>query len=201
MSDALLCQPTQRTGILRPVLSVNECERVCQADTCPLFLWSGISFPKLATESRQQTTSPLLIFPPRDSGIGRLRVDRFDSDLTKTHNRFCTLALTFPQWVSRHTAGQRDGFARAAAISILRQRLQVESYGEGTVSRGARNKRLRARARKSPGSDHKFHAVVPLQGIARNYAPRLAAYFSVRPLLCGWRTSTLQYPLLLPRRC
>src|SRR5712664_3630810 len=82
MPTLYFCQPhAKNQGMLRAVLSVNECERVVSQHAAT---YVGDQFPKLANEQVPANDFAVLNFPPNETPAGwRSGYYRPDSDLTK----------------------------------------------------------------------------------------------------------------------
>ncbi len=91
MPTLYFCQPhAKNQGMLRAVLSVNECERVVSQHTAT---YVGDQFPKLANEQGSANDFAVLNFPPNETPSGwRSGYYRLDSDLTKLNESLLALS-------------------------------------------------------------------------------------------------------------
>jgi hypothetical protein len=91
MPTLYFCQPhAKNQGMLRAVLSVNECERVVSQHPAT---YVGNEFPKLASEHSAAKDFAVLNFPPNEVPAGlRSGYYRLDSDLTKLNESILALS-------------------------------------------------------------------------------------------------------------
>jgi hypothetical protein len=91
MPTLYFCQPhAKNQGMLRAVLSVNECERVVRDHAAT---YVGDEFPKLANEQGSASDFAVLNFPPNETPAGwRSGYYRLDSDLTKLNESLLALS-------------------------------------------------------------------------------------------------------------
>jgi hypothetical protein len=91
MPNLYFCQPhAKNQGMLRAVLSVNECESVVREHAAT---YVGDEFPKLANEGGSASDFAVLKFPPNETPAGwRSGYYRLDSDLTKLNESLLALS-------------------------------------------------------------------------------------------------------------
>jgi hypothetical protein len=91
MPTIYFCQPhAKNQGMLRAVLSINECERVVSQHPAT---YVGDQFPKLANELGAASDFAVLNFPPNETPAGwRPGYYRLDSDLTKLNESLLALS-------------------------------------------------------------------------------------------------------------
>lgn len=91
MPTLYFCQPhAKNQGMLRAVLSVNECERVVREYAAT---YVGSEFPKVANEQGSANDFAVLNFPPDETPLGwRSGYYRLDSDLTKLNESLLALS-------------------------------------------------------------------------------------------------------------
>ncbi len=91
MPSLYFCQPhAKNQGMLRAVLSVDECERVVSLHPAT---YVGDQFPKLANEQGAANDFAVLNFPPHETPAGwRPGFYRIDSDLTKLNESLLALS-------------------------------------------------------------------------------------------------------------
>jgi hypothetical protein len=91
MPTLYFCQPhAKNQGMLRAVLSVNECESVVREHAAT---YVGDEFPKLANEGGSAGDFAVLKFPPNETPVGwRSGYYRLDSDLTKLNESLLALS-------------------------------------------------------------------------------------------------------------
>jgi hypothetical protein len=91
MPTLYFCQPhAKNQGMLRAVLSVNECERVVREHAAT---YVGDEFPKLATEQGPTNDFAVINFPANETPEGwRPGYYRLDSDLTKLNESLLALS-------------------------------------------------------------------------------------------------------------
>jgi hypothetical protein len=91
MPTLYFCQPhAKNQGMLRAVLSVNECERVVSEHAAK---YVGDEFPKLGNEQGSANDFAVLNFPPNETPAGwRPGYYRLDSDLTKLNESLLALS-------------------------------------------------------------------------------------------------------------
>ena len=91
MPNLYFCQPhAKNQGMLRAVLSVNECESVVREHAAT---YVGDEFPKLASEGGSASDFAVLKFPPNETPAGwRSGYYRLDSDLTKLNESLLALS-------------------------------------------------------------------------------------------------------------
>jgi len=160
------------------------------SNTLPLL--SGTVPEHWPMSQRQQTTSPLLNFPPMHSwhaGVFRVLPARLTPDHLN-ESLSATPALTSPL-VSMEYGRARER-ALLASYFHLRQRLTGGVRGRRNVVRGARKTTL-ARARNLPRSDHKFTSLpisrYRFKGLLETTRRRGAYVFRDRP---PWQVVDIQ---------
>ena len=91
MPTLYFCQPhAKNQGMLRAVLSVNECERVVREYAAT---YVGSEFPKVANERGSANDFAVINFPPNETPAGwRSGYYRLDSDLTKLNESLLALS-------------------------------------------------------------------------------------------------------------
>jgi len=91
MPTLYFCQPhAKNQGMLRAVLSVNECERVVSQHPAT---YLGNEFPKLSSEQGTASDFAVLNFAPNEAPTGwRSGYYRLDSDLTKLNESLLALS-------------------------------------------------------------------------------------------------------------
>jgi hypothetical protein len=91
MPTLYFCQPhAKNQGMLRAVLSVNECERVVREHAAT---YVGDEFPKVANEQESANDFAVINFPPNETPAGwRSGYYRLDSDLTKLNESLLALS-------------------------------------------------------------------------------------------------------------
>ena len=91
MPTLYFCQPhAKNQGMLRAVLSINECERVVSQRRVT---YVGEQFPKLANERVAANDFAVLNFPPGETPAGwRPGYYRLDSDLAELNESLLALS-------------------------------------------------------------------------------------------------------------
>lgn len=91
MPTLYFCQPhAKNQGMLRAVLSVDECERVVREHAAT---YVGNEFPKLGNEQGTTSDFAVLNFPADETPQGwRSGYYRLDSDLTKLNESLLALS-------------------------------------------------------------------------------------------------------------
>lgn len=91
MPTLYFCQPhAKNQGMLRAVLSVNECERVVSQHAAT---YVGEAFPKLSNEQGSTNDFAVINFPPDETPAGwRSGYYRLDSDLTALNESLLALS-------------------------------------------------------------------------------------------------------------
>jgi len=91
MPNLYFCQPhAKNQGMLRAVLSVNECERVVSQHAAT---YVGDQFPKLANEQGAANDFAVLNITPDETPAGlRPGYYRLDSDLTQLNESLLALS-------------------------------------------------------------------------------------------------------------
>jgi hypothetical protein len=91
MPNLYFCQPhTKNQGILRAVLSVNECERVVRQHPAT---YVGESFPHLGNDQDAANDFAIISFRPDETAAGwRPGYYRVDSDLNKINDSLLALS-------------------------------------------------------------------------------------------------------------
>jgi hypothetical protein len=91
MPTLYFCQPhAKNQGMLRAVLSINECERVVKEHPA---IYVGNQFPKLANGQEAASDFAVLNFPANETPAGwQPGYYRLDSDLTKLNESLLALS-------------------------------------------------------------------------------------------------------------